>query len=477
MLVTTGHRHLGAVDGANVCRRARFTNMRRSIPPRPCGVSSIIGGPTSRCSSSSEFWPNLILETHARGVPMALINARMSERSFRGWSRAGALAKLLLSSFDECLAQDDATGTRLKALGAQVGEGFGQPQGRCAAAARRRDRAGANSELRSARARCSSPPARIRAKRRCSSTSRSSCARSANALTVHRAAPSRARGRDRSQRRAQGASPRGGVPRARSPIRDRGLCRGHARRARALLSRGAVRVPRRKPGPAWRSEPARTRAAGHRRSHRPAHAQFRRDVPRAARRPRRGTGSNGRGLACSRRAPDRGSRAGAPTWRESADRSRRNGGRAEAQCRRSRRLCSRAMRAPDFWNSDGLAARLLAPLGALYGLSVRRATGARASVPLQGARAVRRQPHRRRIGQDADCDGACAHARRARTQGRLPHARLSRPPCRARRCRSRETQRRRCRRRSAAACGRCAHDRRARSRARRASSPTRSARA
>jgi tetraacyldisaccharide 4'-kinase len=29
------------------------------------------------------------------------------------------------------------------------------------------------------------------------------------------------------------------------------------------------------------------------------------------------------------------------------------------------------MRAPDFWNSDGLAARLLAPLGALYGRSVR----------------------------------------------------------------------------------------------------------
>ena len=67
----------------------------------------------------SEFWPNLILKTHARGVPMALINARISERSFRGWSRASGLAKLLLSSFDECLAQDDATGGRLKSLGAK----------------------------------------------------------------------------------------------------------------------------------------------------------------------------------------------------------------------------------------------------------------------------------------------------------------------------------------------------------------------
>ena len=66
----------------------------------------------------SELWPNLILEARARGVPMALINARISERSFRGWRRASALAKFLLSSFDECLAQDEASGLRLKTLGA-----------------------------------------------------------------------------------------------------------------------------------------------------------------------------------------------------------------------------------------------------------------------------------------------------------------------------------------------------------------------
>jgi 3-deoxy-D-manno-octulosonic-acid transferase len=67
----------------------------------------------------SELWPNLILEASARAVPMALINARMSERSFKGWRRAGALAKLLLSSFEECLAQDESTASRLAALGAK----------------------------------------------------------------------------------------------------------------------------------------------------------------------------------------------------------------------------------------------------------------------------------------------------------------------------------------------------------------------
>jgi len=66
----------------------------------------------------SELWPNLIVETHARGVPMALVNARLSERSFRGWNRARGLARRLLSCFDVCLAQDEGVASRLTALGA-----------------------------------------------------------------------------------------------------------------------------------------------------------------------------------------------------------------------------------------------------------------------------------------------------------------------------------------------------------------------
>ncbi|MEM9233254.1 MAG: glycosyltransferase N-terminal domain-containing protein, partial [Pseudomonadota bacterium] len=34
----------------------------------------------------SEFWPVLIGETNARGVPLALVNGRLSPRSFKGWS-------------------------------------------------------------------------------------------------------------------------------------------------------------------------------------------------------------------------------------------------------------------------------------------------------------------------------------------------------------------------------------------------------
>jgi 3-deoxy-D-manno-octulosonic-acid transferase len=66
----------------------------------------------------SELWPNLLLETHARRVPLALINARLSPRSYRGWRRS-KLARRMLGAFDTCLAQDDAVARRLTALGAR----------------------------------------------------------------------------------------------------------------------------------------------------------------------------------------------------------------------------------------------------------------------------------------------------------------------------------------------------------------------
>ena len=67
----------------------------------------------------SELWPNMILNAHARGVRLGLINARISERSFRGWQRARKSAAALLGTFDICLAQDDEIADRLRRLGAR----------------------------------------------------------------------------------------------------------------------------------------------------------------------------------------------------------------------------------------------------------------------------------------------------------------------------------------------------------------------
>ncbi len=53
----------------------------------------------------SDLWPNMLTETAARGVPMLLINARLSERSFRRWQLMPASIRYLLSRFDLILAR------------------------------------------------------------------------------------------------------------------------------------------------------------------------------------------------------------------------------------------------------------------------------------------------------------------------------------------------------------------------------------
>lgn len=68
----------------------------------------------------SELWPNLILGARDRGVRLALISARITEKTAAGWGRARAAARELLSALDLILPQDDASAARLESLGAQV---------------------------------------------------------------------------------------------------------------------------------------------------------------------------------------------------------------------------------------------------------------------------------------------------------------------------------------------------------------------
>jgi 3-deoxy-D-manno-octulosonic-acid transferase len=67
---------------------------------------------------NSELWPNLISETDRYGIPLLLLNGRMSSRSFKGWQRVPGLIGPLLASFELCLAQDEAQAERFRALGA-----------------------------------------------------------------------------------------------------------------------------------------------------------------------------------------------------------------------------------------------------------------------------------------------------------------------------------------------------------------------
>jgi 3-deoxy-D-manno-octulosonic-acid transferase len=67
----------------------------------------------------SDLWPNLILSSAARRLPMVLINGRMSPRSFPRWRRVYGTISALLEKFDICLAQSEVDAERFAALGSR----------------------------------------------------------------------------------------------------------------------------------------------------------------------------------------------------------------------------------------------------------------------------------------------------------------------------------------------------------------------
>ena len=70
--------------------------------------------------TESEIWPSLILETSARGIPLALINGRISRRCLRRWRRNANMARALFSRFHIVLAQNDRLAQDFRLLGART---------------------------------------------------------------------------------------------------------------------------------------------------------------------------------------------------------------------------------------------------------------------------------------------------------------------------------------------------------------------
>ncbi|HUO12350.1 MAG TPA: 3-deoxy-D-manno-octulosonic acid transferase [Caulobacteraceae bacterium] len=84
--------------------------------------------------AESELWPNLILAARAHGVRLALISARMKERSARRWAARPEAVQAVLDAFELVLPQDEATAQRLARFGARVSgrlnlKRLGQPLG------------------------------------------------------------------------------------------------------------------------------------------------------------------------------------------------------------------------------------------------------------------------------------------------------------------------------------------------------------
>ena len=66
----------------------------------------------------AEIWPNMIWGLQRRGMPHFLVNARISDRSYRGYRRAGCLFRELFAGFRGIGVQSESDGRRLVELGA-----------------------------------------------------------------------------------------------------------------------------------------------------------------------------------------------------------------------------------------------------------------------------------------------------------------------------------------------------------------------
>lgn len=65
-----------------------------------------------------ELWPNFVAAAAERGIPVALVNGRISERSYRGYRRIGPLMRRMLNKINVLAVQSETYARRLIDLGA-----------------------------------------------------------------------------------------------------------------------------------------------------------------------------------------------------------------------------------------------------------------------------------------------------------------------------------------------------------------------
>ncbi|NET73860.1 MAG: hypothetical protein F6K62_23860, partial [Sphaerospermopsis sp. SIO1G2] len=88
---------------------------------RPAAVRAWLGRlqPRALVLLELEIWPQLLLACRQRGIPVYLINARCSARSYAGYRQLGALLQPAFAAIDGVLAQNALWAARLKHLGAR----------------------------------------------------------------------------------------------------------------------------------------------------------------------------------------------------------------------------------------------------------------------------------------------------------------------------------------------------------------------
>lgn len=66
-----------------------------------------------------ELWPGFMAACRSRAIPVAIVNARLSERSFRRYQKVGSLLQPMFAGIQLIAAQSPAIAARLQALGAR----------------------------------------------------------------------------------------------------------------------------------------------------------------------------------------------------------------------------------------------------------------------------------------------------------------------------------------------------------------------
>ena len=67
----------------------------------------------------SEIWPNIITNIKKESIPLLLLNARITKKSFKKWKKFTSSAKSLFNKFDLCLSSNNDSVKYLKILGAK----------------------------------------------------------------------------------------------------------------------------------------------------------------------------------------------------------------------------------------------------------------------------------------------------------------------------------------------------------------------
>jgi 3-deoxy-D-manno-octulosonic-acid transferase len=117
VLVTSGTVTSAAMMGQRLQRGA----LHQFVPlDTPRAVARFLDHwkPDAGLFIESDLWPNLITGAAARGVKLALVNARISARSAERWGWAKKSVAALLAGFDMVLAQDEEIAARFRKLGA-----------------------------------------------------------------------------------------------------------------------------------------------------------------------------------------------------------------------------------------------------------------------------------------------------------------------------------------------------------------------